>query len=473
MNRHLTTLYEHMPASVQNLFASARGYQLRRWRYGSETDDLMQAALERDTWSVAQWQSYREERLAYMLERAVRHVPYYRDQWAQRRQNGDRAAVDVLENWAILEKEPVRQHPDAFIADDVDQRALYALHTSGTTGTPIKLWWSKSMVRQHYALHEARARRWYGVDRHTPFAMLGGQLVAPIGRTTPPFWVKNYAMHQLYMSSYHLSPHTAPLYVQAMRDFDTQFILAYTSSLYTLAQMIKQSGVEPPRLRAIITNAEPLYDYQRALIESAFNCRVYETFGQAESVAFGSECTAGNLHMWLEVGWVEIMAGDQPLPIGATGDIVTTGLMNDAMPLIRYRLGDRASLAVDAGAPCDHTLPRWGRIEGRSDDVLYTRDGRRIGRLDPIFKSDLPIKEAQIIQKSLDLIVVKLVPAEGFSQQHERYVAEQFHQRMGAIQVTFEQVDTLPRTSNGKFRAVINELPAEEKARLIAGQSGG
>ena len=73
------------------------------------------------------------------------------------------------------------------------------------------------------------------------------------------------------------------------------------------------------------------------------------------------------------------------VPAGETGDFVCTGLFNDEMPLIRYRLGDRGARAPEAPCPCGRSLAALASVDGRSDDVLYTRDGRSIGRLDPVF----------------------------------------------------------------------------------------
>ena len=94
--------------------------------------------------------------------------------------------------------------------------------------------------------------------------------------------------------------------------------------------------------------------------------------------------------------------------------------MNADMPLIRYRTGDRGTLA---GGPetcqCGRTLPVIESVDGRVDDILYTMDGRRIGRLDPLFKGDLPIHEAQIIQEALDCVRVRYVPTPDFRPDHE------------------------------------------------------
>lgn len=470
MNAWTLRFYHAMPPVVRSAAAGARGWYLRAWRYGPETDRLADAALARERWSSAQWAAWREERLAQLLERAATRVPYYRDQWAARRRRGDRASWELLANWPVLEKEAVRTAPRAFLADDCNPRTMFHEHTSGTTGTSLDLWWSRATVRTWYALFEARWRRWYGVSRHDRWAILGGQLVVPVAHRTPPFWVWNPALHQLYLSSYHLAPDLIPHYVTALRQHRIRYLFGYTSALHTLAQ-----GAEPGSLRAlglavVIANAEPVLPHQREAIERAFGAPLRETYGMAEIVTAAGECEHNRLHLWPDAGVVELLDGDAPVPPGETGDLVCTGLVNADMPLVRYRVGDRAALdPSDAPCPCGRTLPRLARIEGRADDVLYTRDGRAVGRMDPVFKSRLPVHEAQIIQEALDRVRVRYVPAAGFTPADGEAIAARIRDRMGDVDVVLEPVSAIPRTSNGKLRAVVCALSPDERARLRAG----
>jgi len=156
-------IYHHLPYPMKVLGASLHGYYLRWWRYGKDTEKLVEEALERDTWTEPQWRSWQEERLAYILHRAATKVPYYRDQWQKRRASGDKASWDYLENWPILEKETVRQYPEQFIDDDKNPHKMYVDHTSGTTGTPLKIYLSRKTIHQWYALYETRIRKWHGV----------------------------------------------------------------------------------------------------------------------------------------------------------------------------------------------------------------------------------------------------------------------------------------------------------------------
>jgi phenylacetate-CoA ligase len=465
-------LYHRLPGCVRTTAASLRGYYLRSWRYGPETERLVAEALEREHWSPERWNGWQKERLSYLLHRAATQVPYYREQWTARRRRGDRASWEALQNWPVLEKETLRENPAAFVADDCDVRQMFHEHTSGTTGKSLDLWWSRATVRAWYGLFEARCRRWHGVSRHDRWAILGGQLVTPAAQRRPPFWVWNTAFNQLYMSSYHLAPDLIPHYLDALRRYRITYLWGYTSSLYALAQEVRRRNDPGLEMTVAITNAEPLFAYQRAAIAEAFLCPVRETYGMAEIVATASECPDGRLHLWPEAGCVEVLEGDRPVAQGSAGDLVCTGLLNADMPLIRYRVGDGGSLPIaDLPCSCGRLLPTLGSVEGRLDDLLYTADGRRIGRLDPVFKESLPIREAQIIQEALDRVRVRYIPAPGFTSEAAQSIVERLQARMGAVKVILDGVEELPREANGKFRAVICRVPAEERASLARGSA--
>lgn len=459
-------LYHRMPVPFRSLAATLRGVWLRSWRYGPDTERLIEEALEREQWNAEQWGLWEEERLAFLLHRAATRVPWYRVLW-QRRRHGNNRPWESLANWPILEKEPLRANPRAFVADDCDPTRMFHVHTSGTTGKALDLLWSRDMVRTWYALAEARWRRWYGVSRHDRWAMLGGQLVTPVQSRRPPFWVWNAALNQLYMSSYHLAPDLIEHYLAALRHYRITYLWGYTSSLHALAQGVLRLGRRDLTMAVVVANAEPVHRYQAEAIAAAFRCPVRETYGMAEAVVAASECQAGQLHLWPEAGVVEVVEGDQPVPGGETGDLVCTGLLSADMPLIRYRVGDRGRLAqADEACSCGRSLPIMASVMGRKDEVLFTADGRRIGRLDPVFKTNLPVIEAQIIQEALNKVRVKYVPAPDYTDQAGRTITQRLQARLGPVRVILEPVNQVPRGANGKFRAVICNLPPEERGGL-------
>ena len=460
MNRLLAAgkgLYGTLPPFGRGAAASAYGYFLRWWRYGPGLEDRVEAARERETWSSTDWDRWAEARLAHVLERAATRVPYYRSLWRQRRADGDERSWTRLENWPILDKQQLRRQPSAFLADDVDRRTLFESRTSGTTGIPLTLWHSQQTARAWYGLNELRSRRWYGLDVRTPWAILGGQAVIPLEQRRPPFWTWNAGLRQLYMSSMHISPSTAADYADAMVRHGVRYLYGYSSTMYLLARMIRERGVVAPRMVVAISNAEPLLPHQRELIGETFGCPVRETYGMSEMVAGASECEAGRLHVWPEAGMLEVLAPDgRRLGPGVGGEFVCTGLLNDDMPLVRYRVGDHGSVAPDAPpCACGRTLPSIADIDGRVTDNLTTPDGRRFFAVNAVFEG-LPIHERQVIQQALDHIEVHVVPDEGFGPEDERLIIERLRQRVGTVRIDIRRVERIPRGSNGKFKNVVN-----------------
>ena len=454
-------IYSRLPYPLKVLSASLHGFYLRWWRYGRETESLVEEALERDTWTADQWKNWQEERLAFILHRAATKVPFYRDQWQKRRAAGDRSSWDYLENWPILEKQSVRLKPELFLTDDINPNHMYLDHTSGTTGTPLKIYLSRETVHQWYALYEARIRRWHGVSIHEPWLILGGQLVAPSNQEKPPFWVRNLALNQLYLSSIHIRKENTFHYVREINRFAPTHWIVYPSSAASLASFVLQQQLSVIRPKVIFTNAEPLLSYQKKLIEQAFQCPVQETYGMAEIVAAASECEFGNLHLFPDVGILENLDFKSNLPVvdGQTGEFVCTSLLNQDMPLIRYRIGDAGNVSHHPHCECARNMPILTKIEGRTDDMVLTPDGKQIGRMDPIFKTDINILEGQIIQETLDFTRVKVVPMDGFNNEDVQDIIQRVHQRLGeSVRVEVELVDEIPRTKTGKFKAVVSHL---------------
>ena len=454
-------IYHRLPIPLKTLAATMRGLKLRSIRFGPETERLVAEALERESWTAADWEIWQGEKLELVLDRAIRHVPHYRELARTIQAAGN--DVRNLPSWPILDKEALRADPQRFIADDCVRSELIHEHTSGTTGTSINVAYSKQTARAWYALFEARWRRWYGITRHDRWAHIGGQLVTPIESRNPPFWVWNAALNQLYMSAYHLAPDLLPHYLEALRQFKVVHLWGYTSALYALAQGALESNLKDLRLKVVVSNAEPMEDYQRQAIADAFGCPVRATYGMSEMVSAASECESGRMHLWPEAGIVEVLEGVKTVADGATGDFICTGLLNFDMPLIRYRLGDRGALApAEEKCCCGRRLPLLAAVEGRSDDVLFTADGRRIGRLDPVFKVGIPVREAQIIQEEFDRIRLVYVPASGFDEAAGAVLVRRIRDRLGPVRVELQPVSEIPRTANGKFRAVICRIPKEQ-----------
>jgi phenylacetate-CoA ligase len=156
---------------------------------------------------------------------------------------------------------------------------------------------------------------------------------------------------------------------------------------------------------------------------------------------------------------VELLRDGAPAPVG---EIVATSLLDAEMPLIRYRTGDWGGPIERGGCECGRTLPVIGSIQGRCDDLLWSFDGRPVGRLDPVFKSELPVRETQVVQSESGTVRVLVVPADGFDQGAARAIVQALRDRLGDLEMMVETVERIPRGPNGKMKATISRYrPAQ------------
>lgn len=450
--------YHRLPYFAKVGVASARGLYLRSWRYGRATGSLVREAIERERWSAEDWDRWQAARVTPLLHQAASRVPHYLD---LSRELGP--GIDELASWPVLTKDDLRRATGRFLAEGAPRWRRFPEHSSGTSGSPLTVWFSRRALIEWYALLEARCRRWHGVSLKDRWAILGGQLVAEVSRDKPPYWVWNAPMSQLYLSSYHLGPTTAEAYATAIEKHRITYVWGYASAMASLAGLLVETGRTVKGLRVALSNAEPLLDHQREVIERAFDCPARDTYGMAEMVTGASECERGRMHLWPEVGIVEVLAldSDDPVPPGSPGRLVCTGLLNDTMPLIRYEVGDLAALEPpETRCPCGRALPMLRVLEGRSDDLVITTDGRLVGRLDPVFKADLPIREAQIVQEAVGRFRILVAPSAGWGPSTAEVISRRLQDRVGPASVDVEVVDAVPRGPGGKLKAVVSHVVA-------------
>ncbi len=450
----LVAAYARLPYPIKVAAASARGVRLRAWRYGPGAEGEVDRVLARDRWDAERWEHWQANRLAAVLAHAATAVPRHR-RWFAAHPERDPAR---LGDWPVVAKAAVLDDPSSLVAEDAPART-YRDQTSGTSGSPLPVWTSRADLQAFFALHEARTRRWHGVSRHDRWAILGGQLVTPAERRRPPYWVRNPALHQLYLSIPHVTPASVADYVEVLGRVAPTHLVVYPSAAAFLARTGLDAGLTAPGPRVVIANAEPVTPAHREVIEAFFGCPVRETYGMAEMAAGASECEAGTLHAWPDCGGVEVVDDDdRPVPEGAVGRLVLTGLVNDTTAFVRYANGDRGRRPVwGERCACGRALPVLPAVEGRVQDLLVTPGGGRQFWVNPAFYG-LPVREAQVVQDAVDRVRARVVPAPGFGAEDEAAIVARLEDRLPGVAVRVERVDAIERGPTGKFRPVVSHL---------------
>lgn len=454
-------LYAKLPVWAQHAAVSGFGLYWYWQRFGGDYQDSLKAFLQRDRFSQDEWQAWQQASLKRLLSAAAEHVSHYRDTWSKSQKNA--AQAGQLRELPLLEKDPIRANPHAFLRQDLNIKKPLTFFTSGSTGTPIASLWTAAELRASMAVREARSANWAGVSFTVPRATFSGRMVEPDPLSEGPFYRFNLVERQVYFSPFHLRQNTARLYVEALRKHKVQWLTGYAVSYSLLAKFILAEGLKVPPLKAVITTSEKVTPEMRSVMESAFGCRVFEEYSTVENVLFASECEAGRLHVSPDVGIVEILRPDgSPCDPGEVGEVVATSLMHYSQPFVRFRLGD---LAAWDGEPCDcgRAMPVIKEVVGRIEDVVTGPDGRQLVRFHGIFVNQPNVREGQIIQEALDRIRVKIVPTPEFSEADIADIIARVQQRLSdEVQVIVDPVAEIPRTKSGKFQAVVSLLGKDQ-----------
>lgn len=331
--------------------------------------------------------------------------------------------------------------------------------TSGTTGTSLAVYQDHDAYQREYAF------RWKylsvaGAVRGDRFAFFIGNNLYETDRRRPPYHIKDNAEHGIYFSIFHIAEWSIKDYVDAFNRFRPEYVKGYPSALYDYCKLAAEARLESVPQKAVFTASEKLHKYQRAVIEEYFQAEVYEWYGQVETTVNIHECLNHRLHVKEEYGLLELLNDDdEPVAAGEEGHAIGTGWGNHAFPMVRYRTGDNMVLSADQRCDCGMNGRIIDSIVGRDEDVIITPDGRRLGRLDFVFKPVTTVKESQIIQKTRDAVLVRIVPEDRYGSKEEETLRRVLTEYLGtSMTISIEEVERIPRSANGKIRYVISDL---------------
>ena len=193
---------------------------------------------------------------------------------------------------------------------------------------------------------------------------------------------------------------------------DRPYVLkGLTTYLYQIAQRLLERGdvqLQIPVIKPLGSGVTPV---MRKIIEAGFDGRFHDDYGSAELGSIACDCEISNgMHIFSDLFIVEIVDSDgQTVSAGQLGEVVVTDLVNQAMPLIRYKIGDLGRID-NSPCSCGLNSPRlW--IEGRIQDALTHADGQWVTSFDIAEKlySEPGVDQFQLVEKRGDVLELTVV----------------------------------------------------------------
>jgi len=428
------------------------------------------------TLRAAQWapaaevQRMQEERLADLLSHAHEHVPYYREilEECGAVDHSGRVDLSAFTSIPLLDKDIIRAKGDELLSDDLDRRPWFRNYSGGSTGEPVAFIQESSEDASWDRALTFLFDEWSGHRLGDRWALLWGSERDLGGPPSLRVRYHRRTRRVLVLNAFRMDRQRMDDYVRQLNAFRPRHILAYAGSLFELSRYIHENELEVCSPAGIMTSAESIYPEQRALIESVFRAPVFDRYGSREAGNMACECEQHRgLHVAAPTHRVEILRDDGSLAgPGETGELVVTCFETFAMPLIRYRIGDRATWA-DGPCSCGRAWPLLEQVNGRVMDAFVTPGG---GTIDGcyftmgFFGCDW-IRSFQVVQEQPDTLRAFLVPRDPAVTRHT--VANDLskydeHVRLvlgPGCRTEYEFVDSITPSPQGKHRYTISLVP--------------
>ena len=398
------------------------------------------------------------ERIKALMVHAYNNTEFYRHRFDTMGFNPKKIdSFEDLQQIPFLSKNDIRKNLQSMISKNYAKVQLHSSETGGTTGVKMKFYRDNSSLSpKEAALY--RFEKWAGWNFGERMGLVWTAQQDYVGHWTQKAKIKNELFgRQVVFPAAILDEESISNYVNLLLRKRPVMIRAFTSPIYEVAKYIRDNNIDDIKLKGVITTGEPLYDHQRKLISLAFHCGVFDSYRSREAGPLAQECEQHNgLHINAESLYIETIPPKNPdeFKEGA-GEIIITDLLNYGMPLIRYKMGDMGILS-DEKCSCGRGLPILKKISGRSSDIMYTPDKKRItaGSLVLYLVDEAPglLGQVQIIQDKLDHLIIKATPDPAPTPEIINYQKNTVKRLFGKkMKVSFEIVEEIPLEKSGKY----------------------
>lgn len=456
-------VYNHVPVFIQNIMCSIYGYQKIRYRYHSPLyEKWLRFYTESASWPDEKLRAYQLEQTMRTIHYAYQHVPFYKERFDEIGITPDDIkTIEDMKKMPYLEKSDIRRAGKGLISDEYRPEELFVHPTSGSTGTPLILYNNRIGAIRSHACRWAQCRP--NISMGEPYANFTGlELIEP-GRHKPPFWRMNWAARQRLYSVFHMNDQTLPYYIEDLSRFRPLWLYGYPSAIYTVAEFIIRTGYTyPSPPKAVVVSSEQCLPHYRRMIEQAFKTRLWDEYGQGEMAGLAFECTCGKFHERADYSLMEFIPTGQKEDDFDVCELICTSFINDAWPLIRYRVGDLAVVSPDAKCPFGLPGRVIERIYGRTGHFLVAGDGSRISNISVMAKKCRNIRAMQAVQEKVGYLRLVVVPEKEYDvKADEPFMIEQFRKKLGdesRMHIDVEYVAGIPLTKAGKFLSIVSKI---------------
>lgn len=408
-------------------------------------------------------QAYTRHLLTPIARHAFDTVPFYRNRLA-----GIFRPDRTVDHDAWLDL-PVLTRRD--LADDFEalkSNAIPMAHgetrpgtTSGSSGIPVTVLKTAFAGKMEQAIM-GRFYRWVGLNPMHRLVMIRAaahpKLRYEVQEDEPwvPAWMAPVDFGTYSRLAYPTTLSDQLAYIQRQGPV---YLNTQPSNAMGLVATAEQAGVTGLEVKGIITLGEFVPQQLRTDARRVLGCEIFDTYSANEVGTMASQCACGSLHVNAECILVEVLRPDgSPCDDGEEGRIVLTTLLNSAMPLIRYDIGDIGFLG--GRCDCGLTLPKLTLTVGRLRRLFKFSDGTEVAPIFGMewFASAFPVVQWQLAQigpEALELRFSSRADDDAMNYEAVTQGLRDYFRR--PVSVSFKRYDDMTVGPGGKIDQFVKE----------------
>lgn len=403
---------------------------------------MLPKLLRSQWWNKQKISAYQQSRLVKVMKYAVEHVPFYAALGIAPR---DIRSAGDLQRFPIVTKADLQERGEQFLSRTFDRDRLRRSLSSGMTGEPtITYFDDASWLLTKYAL---KARRALTTAKSLRQRIL--IVSEQANRSSPPVVLQWFLTMQGMSLTTDLHRN-----LEILVQFAPTMIYGFPSYLLALADTAAEVGVALPRVPLICTSSEMLTAVARSKLEKAFEGRLVDVYGSTEFKEIAIQCAQGRYHINFESVYVE-SARDAKHDVHR---LLITTLVNRAMPLLRYELGDTGRVE-EAVCACGRHSPHVTDLHGRLSEILLFPDGTRLSPyvLTTAIEQEPRIKHFRVVHEQPWVVRIETYSQPSLSTASQQELAAAITSLLPK-QVSLRFVELPDRGERGKRRAVSREF---------------
>lgn len=395
-----------------------------------------------------------DEALGRIVRHAVGTCPFHRRRFADA--GIDPAAVKGIEDLAslpVLTKTDIRGHIDGILSAKFRREELVPARTGGSTGVALQVY-CEERCREMRNAAAMRSDEWSGWRLGEPMGAVWGNPKRPVTlKNRLRAWLRDRI---IFLDTMQVNPRSMDAFLDEWDRLRPGLLFGHAHSLFILAEHVLATG-RVIRPTGIVATSMMLLEAEREVIERAFGTPVTNRYGCEEVSLIACECERHRgMHINADHNIVEFLRDDgTPCAPGEDGRLVVTELINRAMPLIRYEVGDRG-VPSDRRCECGRGLPLMEQVTGRTADFLVAENGDRVAGISIIENSltRIPgLRQMQLVQEQPCRLIANVVAGETWGEGTRDELIASLRRMLGeSFEVDLRLVEAIPQEKSGKYR---------------------